>query len=89
MRGNSVAGRRPSRKSRRSALKLTAQDLLELDVVDTIISEPLGGAHRNPEKMIRCLAETLRKELQTLMPMSAEELLEQRYQRFRKLGRSN
>jgi acetyl-CoA carboxylase carboxyl transferase subunit alpha len=69
------------------ALKLTAQDLLKLEVVDNIISEPLGGAHRNPEKMIRCLGEALRKELRGLMQLSQEELIEQRYQRFRKLGR--
>lgn len=69
------------------ALKLTAQDLLKLEVVDSIVSEPLGGAHRNPEKMIRCLGETLRKELRGLMQLSQEELIEQRYQRFRKLGR--
>ncbi|MEM7737066.1 MAG: acetyl-CoA carboxylase carboxyltransferase subunit alpha [Deinococcota bacterium] len=69
------------------ALKLTAQDLLSLDVVDAIIKEPLGGAHRNPDKMVRCLGETLQSELNKLMQLSEHELLEQRYERFRKLGR--
>jgi acetyl-CoA carboxylase carboxyl transferase subunit alpha len=69
------------------ALKLTAQDLLSLDVVDAIIKEPLGGAHRNPDKMVRCLGETLGSELNKLMQFSERELLEQRYERFRKLGR--
>ncbi len=69
-----------------SALKLTASDLLGLGVVDRVIPEPLGGAHRDPEAMARVLGDTIASELATLIPLPKERLLEDRYQRFRKLG---
>ncbi len=68
------------------ALKLTAYDLLELGVVDSIIKEPSGGAHRNPKTTMTCVAEKLKSELGALVGMSESELLEQRYTRFRNLG---
>jgi acetyl-CoA carboxylase carboxyl transferase subunit alpha len=69
------------------ALKLTAADLLSFDIVDAIIKEPSGGAHRNPEMAMKCVAERLRGELASLCGLSPEALIAQRRERFRKLGR--
>jgi acetyl-CoA carboxylase carboxyl transferase subunit alpha len=68
------------------ALKLTAYDLLELGVVDGVIKEPIGGAHRDPETTMRCVAERLKLELEGIMGLSEEELVRGRHQRFRSLG---
>lgn len=68
------------------ALKLTAQDLLALGIIDKIIPEPLGGAHRDPMKMAEMLKQGLVGELQKLREMPASELVNERYKRFRKLG---
>ena len=68
------------------ALKMTAQDLLALGVIDEIIPEPLGGAHRNQEETSRSLAKSLRRHLDELTQSSAGELLEDRYRKFRIIG---
>ncbi len=68
------------------ALKLTAKDLLEFKVVDDIVGEPAGGAHRDPKEMIRRLEHTLEQELNTLSTLGSEELLQQRQTRFRNIG---
>lgn len=68
------------------ALKLTAYDLLDLKVVDRIIKEPLGGAHKEPATTIESVKNVLLEELELLLPLSPEELLQQRYDRFRALG---
>jgi acetyl-CoA carboxylase carboxyl transferase subunit alpha len=68
------------------ALRLTAADLLELGVVDEVIPEPLGGAHTDPVGAARAIGEALERHLRQLEGMSEEELVEQRYQRFRNLG---
>jgi len=68
------------------ALKLTAGDLLELGVVDGVIEEPIGGAHRDPLTAMRCVATRLEEELGALADLSETELLEQRHARFRNLG---
>jgi acetyl-CoA carboxylase carboxyl transferase subunit alpha len=68
-------------------LKLTAQDLMDLKVVTGIISEPLGGAHRNPEATARSVKETVLKALGQTMSMDPDALLEQRYRFIRNLGR--
>ena len=69
------------------ALKLTAKDLLDLEVVDRVIEEPLGGAHKSPQETISRVAAVIREELLSLRLLSAEELLRQRELRFRALGR--
>ncbi|MEZ4606330.1 MAG: acetyl-CoA carboxylase carboxyltransferase subunit alpha [Deinococcales bacterium] len=69
------------------ALKLTAKDLHHLEIVDQVIAEPPGGAHRDPKAAMAKLVEVLEHELQTLSTLSADELLQQRQVRFRKLGR--
>ncbi len=69
------------------ALRLTAKDLLELSVIDSVIKEPVGGAHRDPKTALECVKERVRGELELLSQMSEEQLLQQRYERFRALGR--
>jgi acetyl-CoA carboxylase carboxyl transferase subunit alpha len=69
------------------ALKLTARDLLELDVVDRVIDEPLGGAHKHPEAAMELVAAVLREELALLVGLTPEQLTCGRAERFRKLGK--
>src|SRR5712691_6736124 len=68
------------------ALKLTAQNLLRLEVVDEIIAEPKGGAHRDYDSAAANLGEALRRSLERISQISVAELLEKRYQKFRRLG---
>jgi acetyl-CoA carboxylase carboxyl transferase subunit alpha len=68
------------------ALKLTAEDSLRFGVVDEIIPEPLGGAHRDPELVALRLKEALVKQLAELSRLPTSEMLDLRYARFRKLG---
>jgi acetyl-CoA carboxylase carboxyl transferase subunit alpha len=69
------------------ALKLTAQDIKELDVIDEIIKEPLGGAHRDHAAMAKSLHEALSRNLAELKRLSPESLVEERYQKFRRMTR--
>lgn len=69
------------------ALKLTARDLLNLNVVDRVIDEPLGGAHKHPEETVQRVGKAVREELMSLYALSPDELLRQREARFRALGR--
>jgi acetyl-CoA carboxylase carboxyl transferase subunit alpha len=68
------------------ALKLTAPDLLALGIVDRVVPEPDGGAHRNPQAALAHLKQALSETLAELAPLSPEALLEDRYRRFRGLG---
>lgn len=68
------------------ALKLTAKHLFKLGVIDEIIPEPLGGAHRNQQEMGARLKSMLLKYLRELTAKDQEELLEERYQKFRRMG---
>jgi acetyl-CoA carboxylase carboxyl transferase subunit alpha len=67
-------------------LKLTAPDLLELGCVDAIVDEPPGGAHQDHDAAARLLDRALYEALVSLQGLSREELREDRYQRFRRLG---
>ena len=69
------------------ALKLSASDLLEMEMVDDIIAEPQGGAHRNHEQAAENVRIAILKHLEVLSKVPVADLLEQRYQRFRKLGK--
>src|SRR5512138_3193882 len=69
------------------ALKLTAKDIKGLEVIDEIVKEPLGGAHRDHESMAKTLHEAIARHLKELKPLSAEQLVENRYQKFRKMSR--
>jgi acetyl-CoA carboxylase carboxyl transferase subunit alpha len=68
------------------ALKLTSRDLFRLRVIDDIIREPLGGAHRDHREMGNTLKTYLLRYLRELRNLPVEELLEQRYQKFRRMG---
>lgn len=67
-------------------LKLTADKLLELGVVDEIIPEAVGGAHRDPQKTATALKEVLLRYIKELSNISKEKLIALRYERFRKIG---
>ena len=68
------------------ALKLTAPHALALGVIDSIIAEPEGGAHRSPEDTARSIKATITKDLEQLSALTAEALKEQRMQKFMQLG---
>jgi acetyl-CoA carboxylase carboxyl transferase subunit alpha len=67
-------------------LKLTAQDLLKMGLIDEVVLEPLGGAHRDPQKTAETLKETIERNLKDLKAQTKEKLLEARYKKFRKMG---
>ncbi|HEY5781805.1 MAG TPA: acetyl-CoA carboxylase carboxyltransferase subunit alpha [Lysobacter sp.] len=67
-------------------LGLTAKRLLELGLIDKLVREPIGGAHRNPKQMGTRLKAVLLNELAALETMSTEDLLERRYRRLRSYG---
>ncbi len=69
-----------------AALKLTAKDLLQMRLIDEVVEEPVGGAHRDPEKTAFNIKEVIKKYLKELNALSKEELLNQRYEKFRKMG---
>jgi acetyl-CoA carboxylase carboxyl transferase subunit alpha len=69
------------------ALKLTAQDLMGLGVVDEIVPEPEGGAHRDPDMAAANLGTALRQNLERLCALPIDELMSRRYEKFRKLGK--
>jgi acetyl-CoA carboxylase carboxyl transferase subunit alpha len=69
-----------------NALRMTAKDLARFGVIDDIIPEPLGGAHRDHREMSNTVKNYLLRYLRELVPLSVEELLEGRYQKFRRMG---
>ena len=68
------------------ALKFTSKDLLKFGVVDDVIEEPLGGAHRDHQLMAMRIKQYLRAQLRELTKIPIDELVEKRYQRFRSYG---
>ncbi len=68
------------------ALKVTAQDLKAFKIIDDIIPEPLGGAHRDPEATAKKITEYIVKSLEVLGSKPAEKLIEERYKKIRKIG---
>ena len=68
------------------ALQLTAPDLKKQKIIDAIVPEPLGGAHRNPDQMALILKETLLDELKTLAKVKIDKLIERRIDKFSKMG---
>jgi len=68
------------------ALKLTAQDLLELKVIDELIPEPLGGAHRDPEETARRVKDAVLRHVRGLIGLPAQELLDRRLEKYLKMG---
>ena len=74
-------------KEATEALKLTAQDLRKLGVIDEIIAEPLGGAHRDPLAAVERVGDANLKHLKELLPLSGEELKKRRTDKFLRMGR--
>jgi acetyl-CoA carboxylase carboxyl transferase subunit alpha len=68
------------------SLKLTASDLYRLGVIDEIVQEPLGGAHRDPKRMAETLKEAVERHLRELTKINMEDLLDLRYKKFRRMG---
>ncbi|TNE32545.1 MAG: acetyl-CoA carboxylase carboxyltransferase subunit alpha [Alphaproteobacteria bacterium] len=68
------------------ALKLTAQDLKDLGIIDDIIAEPVGGAHRFPQKTIENVGQAITKSLDELKDMDADAIKRDRQERFLKIG---
>ena len=70
------------------AMKLSARDLLELKVIDEIIPEPLGGAHRDKDQMLENLRVSISKNLNYFKDLSSEEIMNERKNKFLKIGRN-
>ena len=70
-----------------AALRLTAQDILEFGVIDAIIPEPVGGAHRSPDQAIDSVGDAIRGALENLIGQDAASLKKQRSDKFLAIGR--
>jgi acetyl-CoA carboxylase carboxyl transferase subunit alpha len=68
------------------ALKLTARDAYELGIVDELVEESAGGAHRDPDATAENLRNALRRHLRELRVLGPDQIVEDRYRKFRKLG---
>ena len=69
------------------AMKLSAKDLLELKIIDEIITEPIGGAHRDKSKILENVKNSINENLNLFNNVSREEVLTQRKNKFLKIGR--
>ena len=69
------------------AMKLSADDLFNLGVIDEVISEPIGGAHRNREEMVKNVKLSLEKNLYDLLKMNREQIFQDRKNKFLNIGR--
>ena len=69
-----------------AALKMTAPDLLQLGLIDGIVPEPGEGAHSDPDNAAEALGVVLRETLQELSGTSPQQLIEERYEKFRRMG---
>lgn len=67
-------------------MKITAPDLLELGIIDGVIAEPFGGAHRDVDEQARILKEQIIQGLQELQKLSPDELVQDRYEKFKQIG---
>ena len=84
----SILWRDPSKSLQAAeAMKLTAKDLLKLGVIDEIISEPLGGAHRDPESIAADIKHAIMKNLKSFENLSKEEIYDHRKAKFLQIGR--
>jgi len=71
-----------------TALRITAQDLLDLKVIDGIVREPVGGAHRAPQETIEAVGETIARALHEMESLSPDELRKQRREKYLAIGRN-
>tara|TARA_Y100000591_G_C21532531_1_gene544845 strand:- start:42 stop:716 length:675 start_codon:yes stop_codon:yes gene_type:complete len=84
----SILWRDPSKSLQAAeAMKLTAKDLLKLGVIDEIISEPLGGAHRDPEAIASDIKHSIMKNLKNFEKFSKDEVYDHRKAKFLQIGR--
>jgi acetyl-CoA carboxylase carboxyl transferase subunit alpha len=84
----SILWRDPSKSLQAAeAMKLTAKDLLKLGVIDEIISEPLGGAHRDPESIASDIKHSIMKNLKSFENFSKDEIYDHRKAKFLQIGR--
>ena len=84
----SILWRDPSKSLQAAeAMKLTAKDLLKLRVIDEIISEPLGGAHRDPDSIAADIKHSIMKNLKSFDNLSKEEIYDHRKSKFLQIGR--
>jgi len=74
-------------KEAAEAMKITAEDLLKLGIVDQVIKEPVGGAHRDAQKAVKAAGRALDKALESLSKLTPNELRQQRKERFYAIGR--
>jgi acetyl-CoA carboxylase carboxyl transferase subunit alpha len=82
-----ILWRDASQKERAAeALRLTAQDLHRLGVIDEIVTEPPGGAHADHEQMARALGDSLRRHITELVQLDSDERLELRTAKYRRMG---
>ena len=73
-------------KTAAEALRLTADDMAKLGVIDAIVEEPLGAAHRDPAKAIHDLGDTIESQLKSLSSLSADALVKDRHDKYLALG---
>lgn len=84
----SILWKDPSKNAKAAeALKMHAEELIKLDIIDEIIKEPLGGAHLDPQAVYLSVKEMILNETQKLLKIPTDKLLENRYQKFRKMGK--
>ena len=67
-------------------MKLTAEDMLSLGLIDGIVPEPPGGAQENPDQAAECLGSEIARRLEELAKLTGDQLVQQRYAKFRKMG---
>jgi len=68
------------------AMRITAEDLLRLGIIDTIIPEPIGGAHRDKAQAIKNLGDSIEEKLKTLINLDGNEIVKRRREKFMKIG---
>jgi acetyl-CoA carboxylase carboxyl transferase subunit alpha len=84
---SSILYRDPSQgKKSAEALKLTAKDLSGFGIIDEVLPEPAGGAHRDPDAIARTVADGIRRHLADLRKLTPEQLVVDRYKKFRVMG---
>jgi acetyl-CoA carboxylase carboxyl transferase subunit alpha len=71
-----------------AAMRITARDLIAMDLVDEVIDEPSGGAHANHEQLFKNVDKVLWRQLQELSKIPREKLPQERYKKFRDMGRA-
>ena len=68
-------------------MKITAQDMVRFGVIDAIIAEPTGGAHRDPKAAIAATGDAIARAMAELKPLSRDAVLKQRREKFLNMGR--